>query len=78
MLPGMSIPFSANVLFFFGKLIPFVTFDFLPPEYSTMLILMFDENGIAYNDSLGEIGYETPNFVLNCGSLFIFAALLIL
>ena len=78
MLPALSIPFSVNVLFFFEKLIPFVTFDFLPPEYSTMLIFAFDENGKPYNGPLGEIGYETCNFILNGGSLFIIAALLVL
>lgn len=43
--PGLPISYPANVRFFFETLMPFVTFDFLPSEYTTELIFDFDDNG---------------------------------
>ena len=43
--PGLPISYPANVRFFFETLMPFVTFDFLPSEYTTELIFDFDEDG---------------------------------
>ena len=57
---------------------PFVTFDIIPPEYSTMHIFDFDENDEPYNGALAELKYDTCNFVLNSGSLFIFFLVLVL
>ena len=43
--PGLPISYPSNVRYFFETLMPFVTFDFLPSEFTTELIFDFDEDG---------------------------------
>jgi len=59
-------------------MMPYVTFDFIPQEWSTDLVFDFDENGKPFNDGLEELGYSTSKFLLNIGSLFIFLGILCL
>jgi hypothetical protein len=54
-------------------LMPFVTFDFIPTEYSTELLFNFDyDNQEAYNDQLMDIAYDNCNFILNSGSMMLY------
>jgi len=57
-------------MLFFDALMPFVTFDYIPPDYSTVYIFSFDdERAGVYNDQVGELKYDTCNFLLNIGTL---------
>ena len=42
-LPMISIPVPPNVSAFFSIIIPIVTFDLISPEWSTELVLEFEE-----------------------------------
>lgn len=42
-LPMMRIIFPSNVLAFFSVIVPIITFDILPAEYSLELFLDFDQ-----------------------------------
>ena len=49
---------------------PFVAFEYIPPDYTTEHIFTFDgERAEVYNDQLGELKYDTCNFLLNIGTL---------
>ena len=56
---------------------PFVTFDFLPTEHTTEVILEFSEDAVEFSGSMAELGNDTTNFLLNCGSLILFLLILI-
>jgi hypothetical protein len=68
--------YPSNVKFFFKLLMPFVTFDFIPPENSTKHIFEFDEDVQSFSSALEGIDYETSNLILNTGSLFIMLTLI--
>lgn len=56
---------------FFEIIIPVIMFDLLEADYSTKLILTFEEdsNSALDYDQMRNIGYETDNSFLNLGSL---------
>jgi hypothetical protein len=57
---------------------PFVTFDFIPTEYSTELMFKFDyENQDAYSDQFKDLAYNNCNFILNAGSMILYMFFLI-
>lgn len=79
-LPMLYIIIPANVSQFFGVIIPIVTFDVLDPEYTTMLVLDFDEDrqeelNIKILDQMEDLGYDSHNSILNLGSLAIFTVI---
>lgn len=79
-LPMLYIIIPANVSQFFGVVIPIVTFDILDPEYTTMLVLDFDEDrqeelNIKILDQMEDLGYDSHNSILNLGSLAIFTVI---
>jgi hypothetical protein len=52
---------------------PFVTFDFIPTEWSTELLFDFDyENQEAYSDQLSDLAYDNCNYMLNAGSMMLY------
>ena len=76
-LPGIRINFPANVNYFYSVMNPFVTFDVLPPEWSTKLVFNFNEGpDEPFNEQLETIGFETSNLILNLGSLSVALAIM--
>ena len=68
--PGLPLNFPTNILVFFDTFMPFVTFDYIPSDYSTTFIFNFDDDRAeTYSDQLGMLKYDTCNFLLNIGSL---------
>jgi len=68
--PGLPVNFPPNIMAFFDALMPFVTFEYIPPDYSTEYMFTFDyEKAETYNDQLGELKYDSCNFLLNLGTL---------
>jgi len=49
--PGLPLSFPSNQLAFFDILFPFVTFEYIPPDYTTEVVFEFDEDRAEeYND----------------------------
>ena len=71
LMPALTVCWPSIVTLYFKVLMPFVTFDYLPPEYSTEHIFEFYEDAEPYNSSLDAIGYDTTNSIKNLGSVFI-------
>ena len=80
----LKVMVPQNVNAFFQIILPFVTFDLIPPEWSTELIFTFEEfpkEGFqkSFNEKffgqLQDLGYDTHNSVLILGSLWVFTAL---
>ena len=68
--PGLPLNFPPNIMSFFDALMPFVTFEYIPPDYTTVHMFTFDdERQDVYNDQLGELKYDSCNFLLNMGTL---------
>ena len=61
---------------FFQILLPFVTFEYLDSDWTTELILEFDEKDMApvptILDQMMDLGYKGSSSILLLGSLFIF------
>lgn len=74
-LPLIKVVFPANVSILFSILIPIVMFDFIDPEYSSKLLLVFDEQDKVEFDQMADLGYETHNSILNLGSICIFTSI---
>lgn len=67
----------ANVAEFFSIIVPIATFDVLDADWTTQLVLEFDEEGQEQfegeiSGQMADLGYETHNALLNLGSLALF------
>ena len=64
-LPLYRILFPANVCSLYEMILPFVMFEILEPDNSSMLILEFDEknNKQEIYDQMRDLGYETHNSI---------------
>jgi hypothetical protein len=78
-LPMIAVVFPANVLSFLKVLLPITQFDFLDPEWTTKYIYEFDEDEHEKRkedsllfDQLDDLGYESFNWILNMGSIYLF------
>ena len=77
-LPFMRIPMPANAITYFSNLISIVMFDVLSPEWTTRLVLNFDDNKhfeyMSYTyDQVRDLGYMSHSSIMILGSLWIFA-----
>ena len=81
-LPMLKTLIPANVASFFALILPIVQFDLIPPEWSTELVLDFDDElsedfeekfDTSVFDQMKDLGYESHNSLRLLGSLFIFA-----
>lgn len=82
-LTMFSTVVPANVSSFFENLIPFVQFDILDPEWTTMIIFDFDfkkhrKLSVYILDQMQDLGYETHSSILTLGSIWIFACFYLL
>jgi hypothetical protein len=74
-LPMLRIIVPANVSMFFSIIIPVVMFDIIAPEYSTELVLDFEEDDQVEFNQMADLGYETHNSILNLGSIALFLSI---
>jgi hypothetical protein len=77
LIPALSICYPSIVILYFKLMMPFVTFDYLPPEHSTEHIFEFYEDAEPYSSALEAIGYDTSNYIKNCGSIFLILMLIV-
>ena len=77
-MPGLQLCYPSCVKYFFSLLMPLVTFDYIPPEWSSEMVFDFYEDAKAFNTGLDGIGYDTSNFIKNTGSLYILVGIIIL
>ena len=69
--------YPPNVVIFYSKLQPFVTFDFLPAEYSTNFVFDFDEmKHMPYSKELEDLDVGNSNYLICLGSIFLMESLL--
>jgi len=80
----LRILVPANVSVFFQTIIPIVTFDLIPPEWSTEYIMDFEEFpekmfkeefDRKFFGQMQDLGYDSHNSVQILGSLWIFSVL---
>lgn len=74
----LSINLPANVCQLFSIIVPVVTFDIFDADWTTKLVLEFDQEGQEefadqISGQMADLGYETHNALLNLGSLALFS-----
>ena len=68
----LKVGFPTTLKMFYSILVPLVTMDIMPSEYTTELVFDFsEEEDEPVSDKLQELGFETHNVVLNMGTLFV-------
>lgn len=73
-LPMMRIPVPSNASSYFQTIVPVITFDVMPSDYTTELFLEFDSHSqdqIRDNilGQMQDLGYENHNLLQILGSL---------
>ena len=59
--------------YYFNLLIEIANFDILPADIILKKILLFSDEEKPHIENFKIMGYETTNFILNTGSLFIYS-----